>query len=125
MDAAAWKCAHGKQLILDGTFSVCSSCLLLFITMAIDDEGKGVPLALFLFSAPTGNQVTQAGYNQELLCELLHSWKSHLSKGQTTPFFPIVAITDTNTKERGALQDVWPHIWLLLCQFHLWQCWTN
>ena len=93
--------------------------------MAIDDDGKGVPLALFLFSAPTGNQATQAGYNWEILHEQRSSWKSHLSKGQTTPFCPIVAITDTDTKERGALQDVWPHIWLLLCQFHLQQCWTN
>ena len=55
MDAVAWKYAHGKQLILDRTFGVCSSCLLLFITMGINEEGKGVPLALFLFSAPTGN----------------------------------------------------------------------
>ena len=99
MDAAAWKYAHGKQMILDGTFGICSPHLLLFITMAIDEEGKGVPLALFLFLAPTGNQATQAGYNQEILHELLHSWKSHLSKGQTTPFCPIVVITDTDTKE--------------------------
>ncbi|KAJ7116155.1 hypothetical protein C8R43DRAFT_824503, partial [Mycena crocata] len=33
--------------------------------------------------------------------------------------------TDTDTKERGALIDVWPNIWLLLCKFHLRQCWTN
>lgn len=125
MDAAAWKYAHGKQLILDGTFGVCSSRLLLFITMGIDEDGKGVPLALFLFSAPTGNEATHAGYNREILRELLSSWKSHLSKGQTTFFCPLVVITDTDTKERGALRDVWPSIWLLLCRFHLRQCWTN
>ena len=38
---------------------------------------------------------------------------------------PFVAITDTDTKERGALQAVWPGIWLLLCKFHVRQCWTN
>ena len=38
---------------------------------------------------------------------------------------PTVAITDTDTKERGTLINVWPNITLLLCQFHLRQCWTN
>jgi hypothetical protein len=125
MDEAAWKYAHHSQVILDGTFGVCSSRLLLFIAMGIDEQGKGVPLALFLFSAPTGNQATHAGYNREILRELLDKWKTHLSKGRDTIFCPYVAITDTDTKERGALQDVWPDIWLLLCRFHLRQCWTN
>lgn len=125
MDEAAWKYAHGNQLILDGTFGVCSSRLLLFIAMGIDEEGKGVPLALFLFSAPSGNRATHAGYNREILRELLTKWKSHLSKGRSELFCPLVAITDTDTKERGALLDVWPEIWLLLCRFHVRQCWTN
>ena len=33
--------AHGNQLILDGTFGVCSSHLLLFIAMGIDEHRKG------------------------------------------------------------------------------------
>jgi hypothetical protein len=127
MDDAAWKYAHNKQLILDGTFGVCSSRLLLFIAMGIDDAGKGLPLALFLFSAPTGNRATHAGYNTAILRELLTQWRLHLSKSRNPPcdFTPSVAITDTDTKERGALQDVWPQIWLLLCRFHVRQCWTN
>lgn len=125
MDDAAWKYAHNNQIILDGTFGVCSSRLLLFIAMGIDEEGKGVPLALFLFSAPTGNKATHAGYNRHILRELLGKWKAHLSKGRDVIFRPLVAITDTDTKERGALLDVWPEIWLLLCRFHLRQCWTN
>jgi hypothetical protein len=125
MDKAAWKYAHKSQVILDGTFGVCSSRLLLFIAMGIDEEGKGVPLVLFLFSAPTGNQATHAGYNRDILRELLGKWKAHLSKGHSVIFRPLVAITDTDTKERGALLDVWPDIWLLLCRFHLRQCWTN
>ena len=63
MDEAAWKYAHGKQIILNGTFRICSSQMLLFITMGIDEDGKGVLLALFLFSAPTSNRATHAGYN--------------------------------------------------------------
>jgi hypothetical protein len=128
MDDAAWKYAHHGQLILDGTFGVCSSRLLLFIAMAIDKAGKGLPIALFLFSAPTGNRATHAGYNTAILRELLKQWEVHLSKRSqqsNSSFTPYVAITDTDTKERGALQDVWPGIWLLLCKFHVRQCWTN
>lgn len=125
MDEAAWQYAHHSQLILDGTFGVCSSRLLLFIAMAIDDEGKGVPLAFFLFSAPTGNKATHAGYNRKIICELLGQWRDHLSLGHSIMFYPLVAITDTDTKERGALQDIWPEIWLLLCRYHVRSCWTN
>ena len=126
MNDAAWRFAHHNQLILDGTFGVCSSRLLLFIAMAIDDSGKGLPIALFLFSAPTGNKATHAGYNRHILQELLEQWKVQLSKvNPSDSFTPYVAITDTDTKERGALLEVWPNIWLLLCKFHVRQCWTN
>ena len=67
MDEATWKYTHGKQIILDGTFGVCSSHMLLFIAMGVDEDGKGVLLALFIFSAPTGNRATHAGYNREIL----------------------------------------------------------
>lgn len=125
MDEAAWKYAHHSQVVLDGTFGVCSTRLLLFIALAVDDHRKGVPIAFFLFSAPTGNRATQAGYNTEILHDLLSRWKIHLSHGSKELFTPFVAITDTDTKERGALLLVWPAIILLLCKFHLRQCWTN
>ncbi|KAF7971659.1 hypothetical protein HWV62_20624 [Athelia sp. TMB] len=112
MDEAAWRYAHGKQLILDGTFGVCSSRLLLFIAMAVDDDGKGLPIAFFLFSAPTGNKATHTGYNRQIIGEVLAQWRDHLSSGRTCTFCPLVTITDP--KERGGLQDDWPDIWLLL-----------
>ncbi|KAJ3858071.1 hypothetical protein EV359DRAFT_2008, partial [Lentinula novae-zelandiae] len=116
MDDAAYKYAHHSQLIFDGTFGVCSSRLLLFIAMAVDEDRKGVPIALFLFSAPTGNRATQAGYNTEILRELLSYWKEHLVRKYGT-FEPYTCITDTDTKERGALVQVWPKIILLICRF--------
>lgn len=125
MDEAAWCYAHSSQLIIDGTFGVCSSRLLLFIAMAVDERGKGIPIAFFLFSAPTGNRATHAGYNREILRELLAKWRDHLSRGRPCSFCPLVAITDTDPKERGALTDDWPQIWLLLCRFHVTCCWTN
>jgi hypothetical protein len=127
MSKAAFKYAHKSQLILDRTFGVCSSRLLLFIALAQDNDGKGVPIAFFLFLAPTGNCATHAGYNTAILCMLISSWKLHLTESSETGelFSPHVAITDTDTKERGALLDVWPNICLLICKFHLRQCWTN
>jgi len=129
MDAASWKYAHHSQVILDGTFGICTSRLLLFIALACDENQKGIPIAFFLFSAPTGNRATQSGYNTEILTELLSHWRSHLGKQPDhpngEPFTPYVAITDTDTKERAALLNVWAKICLLICKFHLRQCWTN
>lgn len=124
MDEAAWTYVHHSQMILDGTFGVCTTRLLLFIAMGIDSHGKGIPVAMFIFSAPSGNRATHAGYNTEILTELLTSWRDHMGS-RDAPFCPKVSITDTDTKERGALINTWPDIKLLLCKFHLRQCWTN
>jgi hypothetical protein len=125
MKNAAWKHVHQGQVILDGTFGVCSSQLLLFIALGVDGDGNGVPITLFLFSAPTGNRAMHAGYNTAILQKLLYQWKTHLGQRDGQGFTPFVAITDTDTKECGALLNVWPEIILLLCKFHLRQCWTN
>ncbi|KAL0568041.1 hypothetical protein V5O48_013952 [Marasmius crinis-equi] len=127
MDQAAWKYAHQAQLVLDGTFGVCTVRLLLFIALAIDSEGKGLPIALFLFSAPTGNRATHAGYNTAILEKVLRKWEGHLSSQRpgSERFTPRSTITDTDTKERAALVKVWPNVVLLLCKFHVRQCWTN
>ncbi|KAJ3804757.1 hypothetical protein F5876DRAFT_82644 [Lentinula aff. lateritia] len=81
MDKCAHKYAHHSQLVLDGTFGVCSSRLLLFIALSVDEDNKGFPIALFLFSAEID---TKFGSFE------LYS-----------------AITDTDTKEHGAL--CWPN----------------
>ncbi|KAJ7197982.1 hypothetical protein GGX14DRAFT_573824 [Mycena pura] len=112
MEDAAWKYGHKGQLLLDGTFGVTDSRLLLFIVMVIDKERKGVPAAFLIFSAPTGNQQSSAGYDTTLLAA-------------RTAFTPCTAITDTDLKERGALLAVFIGIWLLICRFHLKQCWRN
>ncbi|KAJ8075566.1 hypothetical protein PM082_021196 [Marasmius tenuissimus] len=127
MDEAAWKYSHHSQLVLDGTFGVCTVRLLLFIALAVDSDGKGIPIAFFLFSAPTGNRATHTGYNTAILEKILRKWKTHLSSSRPNaePFTPYSAITDTDTKERGALLKVWPAIVLLLCKFHVRQCWLN
>ncbi|KAH9833112.1 uncharacterized protein C8Q71DRAFT_875534 [Rhodofomes roseus] len=131
MYEAAWTYAHQDQFLLDGTFGICNSRILLFITMAIDKDRKGIPLAFLMFSAPSGNQHTAAGYNTDILAKLLAEWRvavnSHGSRfGHSgEQFQPLVAITDTDMKERGALLQVWPQLWLLLCKFHVRQSWKN
>lgn len=125
MREAAWKYCHGKQLILDGTFGVCTSRLLLWIAMGVDEAGHGIPVALFLFSAPTGTRATHAGYDTNIITELLTEWKTWMGTREDGGFAPCVGMTDSDTKERAALLRVWPDIILLLCKFHLRQCWTN
>lgn len=124
MEEATWQYAHQSQMILDGTFGLCDSRLLLFIVMAIDSDGHGVPLAFLLFSAPTGNRQTSAGYDTAILTTMLGKWRLWLERDGRR-FEPLVVITDTDTKERGALLAVFPSLVLLLCKFHVRQCWTN
>ncbi|KAF8582895.1 hypothetical protein K439DRAFT_1617930 [Ramaria rubella] len=114
MKEVSWKYAHQKQVILDGTFGVC-----------VDENGKGVPLAMFLFSAPTGNKAMQAGYDIKIRYQLLNEWRDSLGFQNGEAFKLLVAITDMDTKERDTLTLIWPDIWLLLCKFHIQQCWTN
>lgn len=128
MGEAAWKYCHKRQLVLDGTFGLCSSRLLLWIALGVDSANNGIPVALFLFSAPTGNRATHAGYDTQILTELLGYWCDWLNMrrpASSDPFCPCAAMTDTDTKERSALITIWPTIILLLCKFHLRQCWTN
>lgn len=128
MRTAGWKYVHQQQLVLDGTFGVCTSRLLLWIAMGVDEAHHGIPVAMFLFSAPSGNRATHAGYDTEILAELLGEWKKWMGCSPDEakrPFEPFVAMTDTDTKERGALLRIWPDIILLLCKFHVRQCWKN
>ncbi|KAI0046733.1 hypothetical protein FA95DRAFT_1667971 [Auriscalpium vulgare] len=125
MKAATWRYAHESQIVLDGTFGVCDKKILLFIVMGIDENRKGLPLAFFLFSAPGGNRHTAAGYNTEVLTQLLTGWRNSLGTRDGVSFTACVAITDTDLMERGALVTVFPDIWLLICKFHLRQSWRN
>jgi hypothetical protein len=125
MKEAAWKYGHESQIILDGTFGVCDRKILLFIVMGVDENKKGVPLAFLLFSAPSGNQHTAAGYNTEVIVKLMEEWKKSLGMWNGKAFEAWVAITDTDLMERGALLIVFPRIWLLICKFHIRQSWRN
>jgi hypothetical protein len=129
MHEAAWRYGHGKQLMVDGTFGICNRRILLFIVMVIDENNHGIPVAFFFFSAPETNRMTSSGYDTAILVKLMTSWRSRVSEyGRQygyQPFEPAVAITDTDIKERKALVTVWPNIQLLLCKFHLLQCWRN
>ena len=89
MKEAAWKYCDGKQLILDGTFGICDRRVLLFIAMGVDEEYKGIPLAFFLFSAPTGNRAMHAGYDTSILHELLVSWCDSLGSRDGLGFKPL------------------------------------
>lgn len=125
MKQASWRYAHQQQILLDGTFGVCDRRLLLFIVMAVDEQNHGVPLAFLLFSAPSGNRATAAGYDTSILIKMLSAWKQAVSASGDKTFLPAVAITDTDFKERGALSNVFSGIHLLIRKFHLRQSWRN
>ena len=125
MKAAAWKYAYKSQIILDSTFGVCTRKLLLLIVMGVDEKSRCVPLAFLLFSAPSGNKTTSSGYDMTLLTRLLQVWRMDMEKTGGKPFEVLVAITNTDLKERAALVQVFSHIWLLLCKFHIRQSWRN
>lgn len=126
MRTAAWKYAYNCQLVLDGMFGICDCQILLFIGLAIDERNHGIPIIFLLFSAPSEIRATHAGYNTEVLTELLHAWSIALDKGLDGFLFQSkTAITDTDTKEQGALITVWPGIHLLLCKFHTRMAWAN
>ena len=116
MQSATIKFVHRKQLVLDGTFGLSASRLLVWIVMGVNEGNHSVPVTLFLFSAPSGVKATHAGYNTLIFTKLLSKWNDSFTPGQLEP---AAAITDTDTKEQGALINVWPKITLLLCQFHL------
>lgn len=125
MKQAAWRYGHRKQILLDGTFGVCDRRLLLFVVMGVDERNHGIPLAFLLFSAPTWNKFTCAGYDTSILVKLLSQWRDAVTAYGQKEFKPAVAITDTDFKERGALLDVFRDIRLLICRFHLRQSWAN
>ncbi|KAJ6596737.1 hypothetical protein B0H10DRAFT_1959952 [Mycena sp. CBHHK59/15] len=71
MNSTSWKYVHDSQIILNGTFGVCDSRLLLFIVMAVDENRKGIPITSLLFSAPSGNKQLSSGYNTSIVAKLV------------------------------------------------------
>lgn len=49
--AMAWQYGHKKLLLLNGTFGVNSTRLLLFIGMVINTDRKGIPVVFIHFTA--------------------------------------------------------------------------
>lgn len=133
----AWKYGHQNLILVDGTFGISKHKLLLFIIMVIDEKNKGIPITFILFTPPINNRLTSSGYDSKILERLFTIFRDKLSitynqnqlaanpNATLIIFTPIVAMTDTDVKERGPLSKVWPGIILLLCYFHISQCWKN
>lgn len=100
MRDAAWKYGHKKLILIDGTFGISIQKILLFVVLAIDENNKGIPLAMIHFSAPAGNKQTAAGYNSAILEKLLRLWKERLEQ-----MYP------------GKVYK--PLVWTMACEFFL------
>ncbi|RKO84973.1 hypothetical protein BDK51DRAFT_32645 [Blyttiomyces helicus] len=90
MFAAAWQYGHGKLLLMDCTFGICLQKILLFVKLVIDENYKGVPVALFLVSATLGDKQTSSGFNAATLQQFLSEWKDALGEKEVMPFTPKV-----------------------------------
>ncbi|CAD6912055.1 unnamed protein product, partial [Tilletia controversa] len=124
MQDAAWKYGHNGQLVIDGTFGVSSTKILLFVLLTVDDTGRGLPIGYLIFT-PLHGQRTHAGYDTAVLRELPINWSSALGTRHGMQFAPKLAITDTCVRERAAIKSVWPDVQLRLCTFHVRQAWNN
>lgn len=129
----AWKYGHQNLILVDGTFGISKHKLLLFIIMVIDENNKGIPVAFILFTPPQYNRLTSSGYDSKILEKLFIIFRDKISNNYnknnplstSVTFTPLVAMTDTDVKERKPLSKVWPGIILLLCYFHISQCCKN
>ncbi|TFK60149.1 hypothetical protein BDN72DRAFT_779776, partial [Pluteus cervinus] len=123
---AAWKYGHKKQILMDLTFGFSSARTLLAILMAIDENGKGIPIAFMIFTARKEAQATHASYDTQILDRLLQKFRLGMGQNDEGEEFQIaVATTDNDARERAALTSNWPNVQLLLCIFHIWQSWRN
>ena len=122
----AWKFGHRKMMLMDGTFGVCSTCVLVFFLMVVDDRNVGVPVATIIFMPKKDAKAGHASYDGPLLCDLLQQWVNRMGTNDAGETFDLrVGMTDNDTRERFALTQIWPNSLLLLCVFHIWQAWRN
>ena len=116
----AWAYGHQKQMMLDGMFGICSTCMLVFFLMAVDDRNIGVPVATIIFTPKKDAKAGHASYDGPLLARFLQHWKDGMGKNAAGEDFEIkVANTDNDPRERHGLQMNWNDIRLILCMFHM------
>jgi hypothetical protein len=122
----AWAYGHQKQMLLDGTFGVCSTCVLVFVLMAIDDQNVGIPVAAIIITPKKDAKAGHASYDGALLSHVLQHWKDGMGTNSAGEHFEIKVVnTDNDPQEWHGLQAVWSDIFLMLCMFHTWQSWQN
>ncbi|KAF9499182.1 hypothetical protein BDN71DRAFT_1384280, partial [Pleurotus eryngii] len=72
----AWKYVHHHQVLMDGTFSVCSSAILIFFLMAIDKYNIGILTATIIFTLKQDAKAAHASYDNAILKDVLACWKA-------------------------------------------------
>ena len=128
MKATAWQYGHSHHILLDLTFGFSSAHANLLIIMALNEEKTGIPIGLIIFTAKVDAKAVHANYNTQLIKSLLEKWRKGLGTLDGSEFAflePQVATMDYDTCEHTTLQEIWPSTLLLLCMFHVWQCWHN
>ena len=113
-------------MLMDGTFWVCSTCILVFFPMVIDEQNVGVPVTTIIFTPKKDAKAGHALYDGQLLWDLVQQWVDGMGRNDAGETFELrVGMTDNDTREGFALSEIWPESTLLLCMFHVWQAWRN
>ncbi|KAJ8508307.1 hypothetical protein ONZ45_g9395 [Pleurotus djamor] len=121
----AWRFGHNGQVLMDGTFGLCSSAVLVFFLMVVDNDGRGIPIAEIIFTPKKDAKAAHASYDKTILTFVLAKFKEGMGLQNGESFNIRVGNTDNDKRERYALQQNWPDIQLILCTFHSWQAWRN
>jgi hypothetical protein len=68
----AWKFGHNHQILMDGTFGACSTQVLVFFLMAVDDRNVGVPIATILSTPKKDAKAAHASARASKAMDIRH-----------------------------------------------------
>jgi hypothetical protein len=95
---------------MDATYSCDMWGLPLFVLVVVNAQNEGYPAAYFWISSETTEAIAEALVYIKML---VPEWKLE------------VMIMDHSTAEINAIEQVFPHVFILLCDFHIKQAWQR
>ena len=104
---------HGCIVGMDATYRTTQWGLPFFVLVVINAQNHGYPAAYFWVSSETTAAIAEA---LVYIKSMVHAWQ------------PSVFIVDHSTAEFGAIELVFPWVFIILCDFHIkkaWQAWLK
>jgi hypothetical protein len=101
---------HGSIIGMDATYRTQKWGLPFFMIVVITAQGEGYPAVYFWVSSETTEAIAEALL---FIKRLVPNWQ------------PGVMIVDHSAAEVGAIEIVFPNVYILLCDFHIKQAWQR